>query len=201
MDLLGGSEAGGLKQAVCVYLCVCCVCKQWPWHAVPLHGKPCQDKAEQGRFLLVLGRSRPLHSGVTQLRLLRCGCPVQALSHDWRQGRALGHLQDSAPVHSGTDPLAAVPAKLRGWQPHLCAHRPDTAVLGVPSPRAAPCRGGLQPGSLQSKQGSRWHSRLAVSQLLMTLPAINEGVADAGRSPCLWYLSPWWSSAPKSPGH
>lgn len=137
-----------------------------------------------------------------------CGCcPVGALHKPCPMtGDRAGHWGTYRTLRlctldPGTDPLAAVPAKLRGWQPHLCAHRPDTAVLGVPSPRAAPCRGGLQPGSLQSKQGSRWHSRLAVSQLLMTLPAINEGVADAGRSPCLWYLSPWWSSAPKSPGH
>lgn len=36
---------------------------------------------------------------------------------------------------------------------------------------------------LQMGQGSRWHGRLAPSQLLITLPVINEGVANAPVGP------------------
>lgn len=184
-----GSEAG----SVCVSVCMC-VCKQWPCHAVPLHARLCQDRAEQGQFLLVLGRNRPPCSSVTQLQLLCCGCPAQPcpVLEDREGHQGTSRTLILSRLDSGTDPLAAVPAKLRGWHPH---------GSGGPLAPCSSVQGGLQLGFLQSKQQSRWHSRLAVSQLLMTLPAINKGVANAGRSPCLWYLSPWWSSAPKSQGH
>lgn len=192
---LWGSEA----DSVCVSACVCVLCVEC---------------VSSGRVMLFrflpscawtrLSRASSRWSwGGTGHRAAvspSCGsCALGALLGDraghWGTHRIL-HLPN---LDSGTDPVAAMSAKLRRWQPHLCAHRPDTTLLGCPCPVQL-CTGGLQLGFLQSKQGSRWHSTLAVSQHLMTLPAVNEGVADAGRFPCWWYLSPWWSSAPKSPG-
>lgn len=120
-----------------------CVCKQWPCYAVPLHARLCQDKPEQGQFLLVLGRNRPLCSSVTQLQLLCCGCPAQPcpVLEDRAGHRGTYRTLSLSNLDSGTNSLAAVPTRLRGWQPHLCAHRPDTTVLGVPSPHAALYRG------------------------------------------------------------
>lgn len=169
-----------------VYVCACtCVCVQghqrWPCHAVPCHAKLSREQAEQGQFLLALGRSRPLRSGVTQPLLLGWGCPVQ--------GTTPGRSGDPAPAHRGpwhgavTAPVSHGASQAEGDGSPACV----PAVLapgcrGVPSPRAGP-DGGLWPSQQQTRQGSRWHSRLAPSQLLMTLPVINEGVADAQAGP------------------
>lgn len=53
--------------------------QQWPCHAVPCRAQPCPDQAEQGWFLLVLGRSRsrPVCSGVTRLWLPHWECPEE----------------------------------------------------------------------------------------------------------------------------
>lgn len=78
-----GSEAG----SVCVSACICvCVCKQWPCHAVPLHARLCQDRAEQSQFLLVLRRNRPPCSSVTQLQLLCCAVHSPVLCLKTGQG-------------------------------------------------------------------------------------------------------------------
>jgi len=58
----------------------------------------------------------------------------------------------------------------------------------APGCRGSPCpvqlwTGGLWPGRLETGQGSRWHSRLALSQRLMTRCVIKEGVVDALAGP------------------
>lgn len=87
-----GLGVGGLQQAVCVCTYVCVY--KWPCHAVPSRAETCWDRAEQGQFLLALGKSRTspavvspswgaLHSPAQAqgTRVLRgpCSCPLQTL--------------------------------------------------------------------------------------------------------------------------
>lgn len=175
---------------VCAHTRVCVQGHQWwPCHAVPCHAKLSREQAEQGQFLLVLGRSRPLRSGVTQPLLLGWGCPVQPYPRPRHRAGQPGCSGDPAPAHCGpwhgpvTAPVSHGASQAEGDGSPACV---PTALApgcrGVPSPRAAP-DGGLWPSQRQTRQGSRWHGRLAPSQLLMTLPVINEGVADAPAGP------------------
>lgn len=178
VDSLGSAgtlqPCGGLKQAVCVYLrvcvcVVCCVCKQWPCNAVPLPAKPCLDKAEQGQLPPVLGRNRPPRSSVTQLWQLCSGCSAQLcpmLGH--RTGRWGTHRILRLPnLGPGTDPVSAMSAKLRRWQPHLCAHRPDTVLLGSPCPMQL-CTGGFTAGLSAEQAGKQ------MAQQVGCVPALND---------------------------
>lgn len=127
---------------VCTRTCVCVQGHQWwPCHAVPCHAKPSREQAEQGQFLLVLGRSRPLRSGVTQPLLLGWGCPVQP--YPMPRHRAGHRSARGTLLLPTTDPgmelrqplLATVPARLRGMAaPLVCPQPWHRGVGGSPHP-------------------------------------------------------------------
>lgn len=101
--------------------------QQWLCHAVPCHAKPCPEQAEQGRFLLVLGRSRsrPACSGITQLWLphslseepsvLKSPVPYLGIGQGTRTPAGSGGLApDCGCWHGGVTAPVSHDARLRG---------------------------------------------------------------------------------------
>ena len=189
----GGAEAG----RVCLHMCVCvlapaCVCKATSsGHAVLCHVVPSRAGTRLSRAGSCWRWGGAGHCAAVSPS---CGCcagdalysPGPGTGQDTRAPGRSGY-PFLPTVDPGTElwqpPLATLPARLRGTAAPLACLQPwHHGAKGSPY-SVQLWTGGLWPSWLQTGQGSRWHGRLALSQLLMTPPAINKGVGNAPAGP------------------